>query len=162
MDWTIRRLDPTDDEPLFHIAFGWLEDSPSWRRETEAIFGTLDRVQYLANTHDTHRIDIGVFDGPEFVADVILTLRAKGVYEVHFEAAPHADPTMVIEAGCAIRDQMFGEYDMRTAYTWTPKWNRGVLRINKALGFKPTGVKMLRGTARKRLVDWVQFELRRP
>lgn len=161
MDVTIRRLDPIADEPLFHIAFGWLEDSPSWRQETEAVFGTLDREQYLVNTIDDHRIDIGVFHGPEFIADVILTLRGKHTYEVHFEAAPDADPDAVITAGQWIRDQMLN-YGAQMFYTWTPKWNRSVLRINKALGFKPSTVTMLRGLCRGKLVEWVQYSLVRP
>jgi hypothetical protein len=161
MSWTIRRLNPITDESLFHIAFGWLEDSPSWRRETEAVFATLDREQYLQATLDPARIDIGVFNGPEFIANVILTLRGMDIYEVHFEAAPDADPKTIIAAGCQIRDLMFGQYGMQMAYTWTPKWNRGVLAINKALGFEPSGVMMIHGTARGRLIDWVQYSIRR-
>lgn len=158
---SIRRLDPTADEALFHLAFGWLEDSPSWRRETEAVFGTLNREEYLQATLAPHRIDIGVFRGPEFIALVTLTMNAVNIYEVHFEAAPDADPKLIIQVGQSIRDQMW-EYDARLFYTFTPHWNRGVLAINKALGFKPTGVIMAKGTCRGRLIDWLQYELRRP
>lgn len=156
----IRRLDPITDEALYHIAFGWLEDAPNWRQETEAVFGTMDREQYLANTLDTHRVDIGVFDGPEFVAVIVLVLRAKNVYEGHFESKPDIDRITVVHAAQMVAHQMFANYGAQAIYCWTPTFNRPVIAINKAIGFHADRVNMLRGTVRGRLVDWQRWSMR--
>lgn len=156
----IRRLDPWEDGHLLEEAFGWLVTSPSWRKQTEAVFGTLNWDDYLANAHDPGRVDIGIWVDGNFTAIVTLTIRAKNVYEVHFEAASSTPPEAVITAGQLIRDQLFGKYNAELAYTWTPKWNRGVLAIDKAIGFQPSNVTMLHGTCRGRLIEWVHLELR--
>lgn len=160
-NWSIRRLDSNIDEPLFRTMFTWLEQSPSWRRETEAVFGTLDLTEYLAATHWDRRIDVGVFVGSTLIACVTMTLTAKDTYEVHFEASRQADPAVVVAAGRVIRDQMFA-YGTQLAYTYTPRWNRTVLAINNALGFRPSGVIMLRGTCRGRLIEWLQYQVKNP
>lgn len=158
----LRRLDPIADEPLLHIAFGWLEDAPRWRQESEAIFGTLDREQYLQNAVSPYRVDVGVFDGPEFVADIILYLRAKGVYEAHLEAKPDAIPELVADAARMVAAQLFTNYGAVLIYTWVPHFNRPVHKLNKAIGFGCDNVNMLRGTVRGRLVDWQRYSMRRP
>jgi|SRR5688572_298392 len=156
----IRRLDPEEDDHLLEEAFGWLMASPSWRKQTEVVFGTLDWDCYQIAAHDPGRVDIGIWTDDKFTAIVILTIRAKGVYEVHFEAAPGTSPEAIIAAGRLIRDQLFGRYHAAMVYTWTPKWNKGVLAIDKAIGFRPTNVTMLHGTCRGRLIEWVNLELR--
>lgn len=158
----LRRLDPIADEPLFHIAFGWLEDSPRWRQEAEAVFGTLDREQYLAAATDSHRLDVGVFDGPEFIANIVLVLRAKGVYEAHLEAAPTAPATLVVQAAQMVANQLFVDYGAAAIYCWVPKCNRSVAKLNKAIGFQPDGVIMARGTVRGKLVDWHRYSMTGP
>lgn len=157
---TLRRLNAEKDLDLFHQSWGWLEESPDWRKETEAVFGAVDQDSYFAALSNPERIDIGVFDGA-FIALVTLTLRAPSIYEVHLEAGPAASSQSIIFAGWQIRERMF-DYGMQRAYTWTPHWNRPVLAINKAIGFQPDNVSMLRGTCRGRLIEWVRFSLRRP
>lgn len=157
--YTFRRLDPNEDAPLFEQAYQWIEESPSWRKETEAVFGTLDHEEFMAAPHWDHRVDIGVF-APEFTALVSLTLRAKGVYEISFGAKSGTDPKVIIAAGIEIRDQMWAQ-GMELAVTWTPRWNRTVLAIDKAIGFVSTNVTMLHGVCRGRLIEWVQLILSR-
>lgn len=160
MKLEIRRLDPVADLALYDTAYRWLLDSPSWRQQTEAIFGTLDHDEYLAATHSEGRCDVGIFTDSGLVAIVILTLTAKHAYEVHFEAARNARPETIIEAGHMIRDQLFDTYGAQLAYTWTPSWNRTVLAIDKAIGFADDGVRMLHGTCRGRLIEWVRLSMR--
>lgn len=158
---TLRRLDPTADLALFAETWQWLEESPPWRKETEAIFGTVDHDEYFAALRNPERIDIGVFDGP-LTALVTLALRGRNIYEVHFEAKRGTRAESVIWAGWEIGEQMFSDYGMEMAYTWTPRWNRRVLAINKAIGFQPDNVTMLHGTCRGRLVEWVRYSIRKP
>jgi hypothetical protein len=161
MSYDIRRLDPITDSALFEAAYNWLVDSPQWRKDTEAVFGTLDREEYLAATHAPHRIDIGVFEDGELTALVTLTLVGHSTYEVHFEASRGASAKTVVAAGWEIRDQMF-RYGMQCAYTWTPHWNRRVLAINKAIGFQPDNVSMWRGSIGDRTIEWVRYSLTNP
>lgn len=157
----IRRLDAEKDADLFLQSWGWLETSPRWRQETEAVFGAVDQDNYFTALANPERIDIGVFERGEFTSLVTLTLRASNIYEVHLEAGPAASADAIIFAGWQIRERMF-DYGMQRAYTWTPHWNRPVLRINKAIGFLPDNVSMFRGTCRNNLVEWVRYSLRRP
>lgn len=154
----IHRLDPTTDTALFEQSYQWLMDGPQWRRETEAVFSSLNHTEWMAATNASDRIDIGVFLDGRFVADVILTVRGRDIYEVHFDAQRGVSLYVVIEAGKTIRDQMF-QYGMQWAYTWTPHWNRAVLAVNKAIGFRPSNVSMFRGSARGRLIEWVRWEI---
>jgi hypothetical protein len=160
MKLELRRLDPIADLALYETAYRWLMDSPSWRRQTEAIFGTLDHDEYMTATHSEGRCDVGIFRDGELTAIVILTITAKHTYEVHFESEGNVDPELIIAAGHMIRSQLFGEYGAQLAYTWTPSWNRTVLAIDKAIGFVDDGVRMLHGTCRGRLVEWIRLSLR--
>lgn len=160
MKLEIRRLDPVADGHLYDLSYSWLMSSPSWRQQTEAVFGTLDYTEYMNAVHDPGRCDVGIFVEGVLTAIITLTIRAKGVYEVHLEAAPHTPPEAIMEAGLAIKAQMFGVYGAQLAYTWTPSWNRAVLAIDKAIGFEDTGVRMLHGTCRGRLIEWVELSVR--
>lgn len=159
MTLEIRRLDPTEDELLFKLAYRWLYHSPHWRRDTEEVFGTTNFTEYMAATHDSHRIDIGVFEDDQLTAIVIFTLRAKDTYEVHLEAPRSADPATIVEAGCHIRDQIFGWYNARLVYAWVPRLNTSVIAILQAIAFQPTHVSMLRTTPRGRVTEWVQLSI---
>lgn len=139
---TIRRLLDTDDQ-LFAEIERWRANSPSWRQEP------IDP--------GAARIDIGVFDDGELIADVVLVLQAKDIYEVHLEAKRGASLDTIIEAGRTIRDQMFG-YGMQLAFVWVPRQHREVKEIIKAIGFQPDYVSMLQGNGR--LVERERFSLR--
>lgn len=156
MTYSLRRLDPATDSALFAETYRWLMEGPEWRRETEEVFGTLNEAEFLRGPFAPGRCDIGIWDDTKFIANVVLTLRAQNVYEVHFDARRGANSKVVIAAGLDIRNRMFGVYGAQYAYTWTPHWNRGVLQINKALEFLPDNVTMLRGTCRGRVIEWVR------
>lgn len=161
MTCSIRRLNPITDTPLFAETYRWLMEGPEWRRETEAVFGTLNRSEFLAGPSMPGRCDIGIFDNKKFIANVILTICGRGVFEVHFEACREADPVVIVDAGQDIRDILFGRYGAERVITWTPKWNRTVLSINRAIGFRPNNVSMLYGKYRSRPIEWVQYSLRK-
>lgn len=155
----IKRLNYTTDQALYRWAFSWLEDSPDWRRHTEAVFGTLDRSEYLQAARNDHRIDIGVVDGPLFIAKVALHLIAKHTYEVSLEAARGANTATIITAGMLIRDQLFGQYGARCVFAWVPRWAKGVQQVLLAIGFHDTYVSMLKGTCRNRVIEWLRFSI---
>lgn len=153
----IRRLGPAN-APLFEVMYTWLLDSPPWRQDTEAVFGTLDHDAYLAAFSDPARIDVGVFEGSQLIADVIFTLRARGVFEVHLEAARGADTAVIITAGRLIRDQIFAQ-GAQVVYAWVPRRNTSVIAILQAIGFSCTYVSMLRRTPRGRVTEWVKLSI---
>lgn len=162
MTYSIRRLDPITDSALFAETYRWLEEAPLWRRETEAVFGTLDLAEWLAGPSTPGRCDIGIFQDGVFVANVILTLKSRAVYEVHFDARRGATWSTIVRAGQDIRDILFGRYGAERAVTWTPRQNRAVLSINRAIGFRSDNVSMLYGKYRGRPIEWVQHSLRKP
>lgn len=160
MSLEIRRLDPATDTALFEQSFGWLAGSPSWRQYTESVFGTLDHTEYMAARLDERRIDIGIFADDVFIAKVALHLVAKSTYEVSLEAMRTADPAIIAQAGQLIRDQLFDVYGAQSVFAWVPRWAKSVQSILTAIGFENSGVIMLRGTCRGRLIEWLRFSLK--
>lgn len=158
MTLEIRRLDPNADRLLYEQMFLWLHASPLWRQDTETVFGTLDLTEYMAATHDSTRIDVGVFEDGRLIADVIFTMRAKGVFEVHLEAARGADITAIVTAGRLIRDQIFAQ-GAQVVYAWVPRRNLAVIRILQAIGFSHTYVSMLRTTPGGRVTEWAKLNI---
>ena len=154
----LHRIDPARDYELFEESWRWLQESPRWRRDTEAVFGTLDHGEYLAAAHHPGRVDIGVFGG-NLVAKVALHLIAKNTYEVSLEAARTAPPTVIIAAGRLIRDQLFGWYGAQHAAMWILARHTGMKAIASAIGFAFSGVTMLRRTPRGRVMEWQLFTL---
>jgi hypothetical protein len=159
MTLEIHRIDPARDYELFEKCYRWLQRSPRWRRDTEAVFGTMDQEEYLAAAHRPGRVDIGVFDG-NLIAKVALHLVARNTYEVSLEASRNVNLEAIIIAGCLIRDQLFGWYGAELAVMWVLTRHTGMHRIVHAIGFKPTGVTMLRRTPAGRVMEWQLFTLR--
>lgn len=155
----IRRLNPITDDSLFMQVYGWLEDSPRWRQESEGVWGSTAPDEWLAATHDPTRIDIGVWDAGELVGDIVLVLRAVGVYEAHLHARRGTKAEVIVEAVETAAAQLFGEYGAESVFAWVPTFNRAMRRIIKAIGFRADGITMWRGTCRGRLVEWTKFTM---
>jgi hypothetical protein len=156
----IRRLNPVTDRLLYDTAFDWLDQSPDWRKDMEAVFAAATYDRYIAAIYDAGRVDVGVFVDRQLTAIVIFTIRSKFTYEVHLEADPKANAVEVTKAGCLIRDQIFNIHNARLVYAWVPSFNRPVKRILEAIGFRADHVTMLHGTCRGKLIEWVQFSMR--
>lgn len=161
MTLAIRRLDPIADQAIYRWSYNWLVDSPRWRQQAESVFGTMELNEYLYSRLVDTRLDIGIFTDGIFVAKIALHLTAKHTYEVSLEAARGTDSAVIIAAGLAIRDQLFGEYGAECVYAWVPRWAKGVVAILTSIGFTDDCVTMARGTARGRLVEWKRYSLRK-
>lgn len=157
MKYEIRRLDPKKDGALFVTVFEWLLAAPEWLQTSEGIDPTV-RITSIRNPAN---VFIGIFVEGELSAVVSLTLTGKHIYEVSLEARRGTNLELIALAGCEIRDQMF-RYGMQCAYTWTPRWNRPVLAVNKAIGFQPDNVSMWRGSVGDRTMEWVRYSLVNP
>lgn len=157
MNYSVRRLDPDKDAQAFQDAFDWLLSAPEWLQTTEVA----DKSSRLAFVRDPRCVCVGVFIGNELTAVVSLLLTGQHTYEVFLEAKRGTPAEVIVLAGCEIREQMF-RYGMQYAYTWTPRWNRGVLAINKAIGFRPDNVSMWRGSIGNRTIEWVRYSLANP
>ena len=153
----IRRLNPVDDVALFEAAYQWLADSPEWRKQTVSVFSTLDRVEYLANTHDPGRVDVGVWDGDEFIAIVSTLLRAKDCYETNFEAKRGANIEVIKQACWQIKNTFFEKYGAKLSYTMTPRVNRAIIAMDKELGYVDNKVRLWKGAINGRPCEWVQL-----
>lgn len=160
-NYVIRRLHPRTDHQLFEQMYGWLLSAPHWRRDTEAVFGTLDREEYLLAAYSPNRIDIGVFDHGELCADIILTLQGSGIYEAHLEARRGAPLDLLAVCISQVRDQMFAEYGAQMFFTWQPVRNRTVIAMQKSVGFHADHVNMLRGVSHGKAIEWTRLSLRR-
>lgn len=159
MTLEIRKLSAVEDVALYEEAFNWLNESPLWRKETVAAFSTLEHDEYVRNTHDVGRVDVGVFDSGEFIAIVSNLIRGPGIWETNFEAKRGANIDVIFEACEWIRDYMFGMYGCVLAYTITPKFNRPIIAMDKKLGFVDNKMRYFHGAIKDHPICWVYLEL---
>jgi hypothetical protein len=153
----LRRLDPRTDTIHLATAWGWLGESPRWRRVTESIFGADSLDSYLYNAGGDRTVSIGVFDNDKLVALFGLILRAKDTYEVFLQAARGTNPELVAQAGCTIRSQMVA-YGMQHAFAWVPRWNRPLAGILAANNFRRDHITMFRGNMGGRVIEWHRYD----
>lgn len=157
----IRRLDPVADSAHLTTAWGWLQDSPAWYRQSASIFGSDSLDTYLYNARQERRIDVGVFEKGELAAIIGLTLRSKHCYEVQLDAAHSAPIELLVTAGSEVRDYMLS-YGMQQAFAWLPRWNRSVKRILGEIGFTSDYLMMFRGKLRGRPIEWQRYSFIAP
>lgn len=160
MTYSIRRLNPATDATLFRQAHGWLVSAPRWQRDAFTVFNSLELDDYLLATYSPNRIDIGVFDGG-LTAIITLTLVGPGIYEAHLEARRGTSTEVLTDAIAQVREQMFGRYNARQVFTWQPTANCAVRTIEKAVGFRSSGVSMFRGVSHNRPIEWEMLSLER-
>lgn len=153
---TIRRLDPVADEALFRQAFSWEnENLPRWYTEAHNVWGVDTWEEYLERTRRDTQIDTGVFteDGA-FVGLVTVIRERPGIWEAHLSGATHGKPDYLAMGAMMTAHSLF-QAGVATAFiSWVMSRHHGAARVNEIAGMKRTGITLLKGQVRNRLIEW--------
>lgn len=157
----LRRLDPATDQELFQTTWDWFAAAPQWYRDAHTAFNDDKQSDWLYNAGAPGRCDIGVWHDETFIADIILTACSARTVEVHFESAPNADTAALLSAFEMVRDRAWAQ-GIQRAVTWTPRFNRTILALDKAIGFVDRGVRMFKGITHGKPIEWVELSIANP
>jgi RimJ/RimL family protein N-acetyltransferase len=152
----MRRLQVGTDRDLLVQAYGWEhENVPRWYEEMDAAFPvSLD--EWLTHCADERQASVGVFEGERMVGLIYMTLVGKGVFGAHISAARNTSAEVLAEAIIQLRHQMFRDLSTQLVFGWIAKRNLGLWRLAMNCGFRPDGLVMLKGSYRKRVIEWVR------
>ncbi len=156
----MRRLDPDKDRDLFIQAWLWESFAPKWFKEADKVFGPPTFEDFIKGSKEDNRATFGVFDN-ELIGLIILTLKGSGI-EVDFMAKPRCDVGKLLIGAMSLRDKVFDDLGVKELYVWTPKKNVPMRRFCATLGFHDTGLRILKGTYRERVIEWQRLSLLRP
>lgn len=152
----MRRLHIKTDRDLLVQAYGWEhENVPRWYREMDAAF-PMSLDEWLGHCANDRQASIGVFEGERMVGLIYTTLVSKGVFDAHISAPRNAPSEVLAEAVIQLRYQMFRDLNAQLVFGWIAKRNRGLWRLALACGFRPDGLVMLKGSYRKRVIEWAR------
>jgi hypothetical protein len=148
----ICRLDPAVDRELFEIAYHWDENSPRWYRESDGIFRpSLEEL----TTPDDNQSFIGVFNG-SYIGLLALSLRAKGIFELHMWAKRGSDAATIAEAAFHVKRSLFKDLDAKNLFAMVAKKNYKVREMCNNVGLVETGAVMIKGTYGNRCIEWLE------
>ena len=149
----IRRIDPDEDRGCFVDAWIWETEAAPWYKAASRVFGPPTLENWIEASREDTRATFGVFD-PDLISIIILTLRAKGRLEVDILAKPRCSAWAVAEAAISLRDAVFADLGASEIYCWVAKKNVPTRRLCATIGFHDTGLRLLRGQYRGRVVEW--------
>ena len=153
----IRRL-VSGDEDLLREAWEWTNNSPSWFRDADRVFNqtTLNAEEQLG---DRAKWFIGVFD-QELEAVVIVERKGNGQFEGHLMARRNANAELIASAINHVLADLLN-YGLMEAYCWIAEKNHGVRNICNAIGLRPDGIVMWKGSYKGRVIKWLRYSVQR-
>lgn len=156
----IRRLNPKTDKHHFVESWLWESQAALWFKTADKVFGPPTFEDFLKASAEDDRATFGIFEH-ELIGLIILTLRAKGLFEVDLMAKPRCSPVTILEGAISLRDAIFEDLGAQALYVWLSKKNFPTKRLCAILGFYETGLTLIRGTYRNRVIEWVNLSLSR-
>jgi hypothetical protein len=156
----LRRLDPEQDRKDFVEAWIWESSAPSWFKSAGRVFGPPTFEDFIQGSKEENRATFGIFE-KELIGLIILTLRNKESIEVDLTTKPRCSPAAILEAAIALRDRIFEDLQTEELYVWIPRKNFPTRRLCSILGFRETGLTLIRGTYRNRVIEWLHLSITR-
>lgn len=157
----IRRLNPGEDRRCFVDAWLWETEVAPWYQAASRVFGPATLDDWLEASREETRATFGIFD-PDLIGMFIFTLRGKGLYEVDFIAKPRCSVGALVDAALGLRDALFKDLEAEEIYCWVPRKNVPTRRLCATIGLRDTGLRLLRGSYRGRVLEWVRLSIIRP
>lgn len=154
----IRRLDPNNDRECFVEAWIWETNAPQWYKTSDRIFGPATFEDWIEASKEETRATFGVFE-PELIGLIILTLKGKGVFEVDLLAKPKCDGVQLALNGMALAEMVFQELGAKEIFCWVNKKNYPTKRLCATIGFRDSGLRLIKGQYRDRVIIWERLSL---
>lgn len=155
----ILRLDPIKDRDCFVDAWDWEVFAPTWFKQSNDVFGPPTLENFIEASKEEDRATFGVFDS-RLDAMITLTLRGASV-EADLLSRPNAPRETIINGTAELRDAIFRDLRVQEIYVWLPRKNYPTKRLCATLGFQDTGLRILKGTYRDRMIEWQRLAIYR-
>lgn len=155
----IHRLNPDTDRELYAQAYEWEVAAPQWFRDADTVFGPPTLADFLTSMAQENRATFGIFDG-ELAGLIMFTLRGNAV-EVDLMARPHVARETIIAGTSALRDATFADLPISTIFCWVAQRNIPTRRLCGIIGFRDSGLRILKGVYRDRVIEWHQLIITR-
>jgi hypothetical protein len=157
---TFRPLNKNETRLLKTVA-GFEKDFPKFYRDAGNLW-TTGEDEIVAFYRKCGAI-YGIFEKNKKNVEKIVGMAyfeqvCDAVFNVHCDLKRGLPAAEIIPVIAQIRDYQFLS-GMRLCYTFTLKRNRPVRMMMEAIGFKPTFLKMYRGTSHGRLLEWEQLAI---
>jgi hypothetical protein len=146
-------MDAERDAEDLRIAWGWMDSSPRWFRESLATWKeTLDEF-----IEDAEREMIyGIYLEGEITAVIRFIPDKNQMFDLHLYAK-RKTPFDVLLQGCrSIKAYLFDK-GVKGLYGWINTRHRGVIRLYRELGFTDNGARETKGEAHGRPLEWMNF-----
>lgn len=162
MDFTLRRLSPDADRELLLLGLQWdTQDAPEWFRRAEAVWSGDTPEVYLARARRPEQADLLVEENGYSAGIITVEMIAPGVAELFFSAPRRSRPELLTQACWQVGSQLLRDGLAAKLVSWVCTLNRGALRLNRACGMQETGISLLKGSVRGRVLEWRRLELTR-
>lgn len=161
-DFTLRRLDPATEAEALLMAFRWdTADAPEWFRRAESVWSEETPENVLERARRSVQTDVAVEKNGQIAGIITLEMIAPGVIEMFF-SAPRGSDSVLLRAACwQVGSQLLRDGVAAKLVSWVCTLNRGAMRLNRDCGMQETGISLLKGTVRGRVLEWKRLELTR-
>jgi hypothetical protein len=156
---TIRRLNPDTDRGLLVDAYAWEAFAPRWFKDADKVFGPPTLVDFIKGTEQDDRATFGIFDD-EIAGLIILTLRDSAV-EADLMARPGVSLEIIAAGASSLRDAVFSDLPVTAIYCWLARKNYPTRKLCAIIGFCDSGLRLLKGVYRGRVIEWYRLEITR-
>lgn len=160
----IQRLQLPDDEALLRTAYRWDADYPRWWREMDRVFNSGTENDFIDRSRNSHMAYIGVFDGDDLIALVIVETPAPAIHEGHLLVRRGAN-TALITAACVTMISDLFNLGMTHLFVWVAERHTGLRKMCANMTLQPDGLVMWRGSYHRKYhrepIKWLRFSISR-
>lgn len=129
------------------------ESFPEWFKAASYTW-TPDYESFLSFWNNCGEI-YGLFDNDELIAVVYLEFLTKQSVNVHVSVVGKAE-AKILERFFRSLLKLKTSDGIKQVSGWIAKQNRALIKIADNAGFKPTGLKMLFGECKGKVITWIE------
>lgn len=158
----LRALDPDTDQHLFREAYDWIFEAPKWLRQAENIVAGINGCDswegYLKAAYSPQECNVGLFSDFSGIMQALFTIQSEGdgCFQVHVNARPHAETSMLVAAAIQLKEWLF-QAGAKEVFGYVAERNRPLKKFAEQVGFKFSGVSIFKGSMRDRPIRWMRY-----
>lgn len=154
----MRRLNADKDQELVRQALSWIDEQPTFYRNCDAAWGTVDADSYLEMMRSDPQADFGVFEDDKLIAVITVTLEGKGIYNSHLLVKRRANVEAITICAMSVIKGLF-ENGMKEGWSWLARKNYGARKILESIGMRRDGVSRFKGQSHGQPIEWLRYGL---
>lgn len=156
----IHRLQLPEDEALLRTAYQWDKDFPTWWREMDRVFNSGTEDDFIERAKNPHSAYVGVFDGDDLIALVIVETPAPSIHEGHLLAKRGANQELITTACVTMISDLFN-LGMTRLFVWVAERHSALRKLCANIALQPDGLIMWRGSYHGKPIKWVRYSITR-